>query len=125
MIARLRGCFFCLLFFASAITTACESGPPPQTVTLPGGTVVMIESTVPFGTTTGERILQLKYQTDVPIDNPTELRAQAEEVWECFRFEVELSGYWMHVGDPRAVIASEAVLKEAVLTEAAKDNANG
>ena len=29
-------------------------------------------------------------------------------------FGVELPGYWMHVGDPRAVIAAEAVLKEAV-----------
>jgi MurNAc alpha-1-phosphate uridylyltransferase len=29
-------------------------------------------------------------------------------------FGAELSGYWMHVGDPRAVIAAEAVLKEAV-----------
>ena len=28
-------------------------------------------------------------------------------------FGVELPGYWMHVGDPRAVIAAEAVLKEA------------
>jgi len=28
-------------------------------------------------------------------------------------FGMELPGYWMHVGDPRAVIASEAVLKEA------------
>jgi len=27
-------------------------------------------------------------------------------------FGVELSGYWMHVGDPKAVIAAEAVLKE-------------
>lgn len=28
-------------------------------------------------------------------------------------FGIELPGYWMHVGDPRAVIAAEAVLKEA------------
>jgi len=28
-------------------------------------------------------------------------------------FGVELPGYWMHVGDPHAVIAAEAVLKEA------------
>jgi len=28
-------------------------------------------------------------------------------------FGVELPGYWMHVGDPRAVIAAEAVLKQA------------
>ena len=28
-------------------------------------------------------------------------------------FGAELSGYWMHVGDPRAVIAAEAVLKQA------------
>jgi MurNAc alpha-1-phosphate uridylyltransferase len=28
-------------------------------------------------------------------------------------FGAELPGYWMHVGDPRAVIAAEAVLKEA------------
>ena len=28
-------------------------------------------------------------------------------------FGTELPGYWMHVGDPRAVIAAEAVLKEA------------
>ena len=28
-------------------------------------------------------------------------------------FGVELPGYWMHVGDPRAVIAAEAVLQEA------------
>ena len=28
-------------------------------------------------------------------------------------FGIELPGYWMHVGDPRAVIATEAVLKEA------------
>ncbi|WP_026941272.1 nucleotidyltransferase family protein [Hellea balneolensis] len=28
-------------------------------------------------------------------------------------FGVELPGYWMHVGDPRAVMAAEAVLKEA------------
>jgi len=28
-------------------------------------------------------------------------------------FGVELPGYWMHVGDPRALIAAEAVLKEA------------
>ena len=28
-------------------------------------------------------------------------------------FGVELPGFWMHVGDPRAVIATEAVLKEA------------
>lgn len=28
-------------------------------------------------------------------------------------FGVELLGYWMHVGDPRAVVAAEAVLKEA------------
>ena len=28
-------------------------------------------------------------------------------------FGVELPGYWMHVGDPKAVIAAEAVLKEA------------
>ncbi|MDB2438227.1 nucleotidyltransferase family protein [Hellea sp.] len=27
-------------------------------------------------------------------------------------FGVELPGYWMHVGDPKAVIAAEAVLKE-------------
>ncbi|MEP3888820.1 MAG: nucleotidyltransferase family protein [Hellea sp.] len=35
-------------------------------------------------------------------------------------FGTELSGYWMHVGDPRAVIGAEAVL-----IEAAKDGANG
>ena len=28
-------------------------------------------------------------------------------------FGAELPGFWMHVGDPRAVIAAEAVLKEA------------
>jgi len=28
-------------------------------------------------------------------------------------FGAQLPGYWMHVGDPRAVIAAEAVLKEA------------
>jgi len=28
-------------------------------------------------------------------------------------FGVELAGYWMHVGDPQAVIAAEAVLKQA------------
>jgi len=28
-------------------------------------------------------------------------------------FGAELPGYWMHVGDPRAVIAAEAVLKQA------------
>ena len=35
-------------------------------------------------------------------------------------FGTELPGYWMHVGDPRAVIGAEAVL-----TEAAKGGANG
>ena len=28
-------------------------------------------------------------------------------------FGAELPGFWMHVGDPRAVIAAEAVLKQA------------
>ena len=32
-------------------------------------------------------------------------------------FGVELPGYWMHVGDPRAVIAAEAVLKQAALSD--------
>jgi len=32
-------------------------------------------------------------------------------------FGAELPGYWMHVGDPRAVIAAEAVLKEAAKNE--------
>lgn len=32
-------------------------------------------------------------------------------------FGTELLGYWMHVGDPRAVIAAEAVLKEAAQDE--------
>jgi len=35
-------------------------------------------------------------------------------------FGVELPGYWMHVGDPYAVIAAEAVLQEA-----AQNNNNG
>lgn len=33
-------------------------------------------------------------------------------------FGTELPGYWMHVGDPRAVIASEAVLIEAAKVDA-------
>ena len=28
-------------------------------------------------------------------------------------FGHELAGYWMHVGDPRAVLAAEAVIKQA------------
>jgi len=32
-------------------------------------------------------------------------------------FGTELPGYWMHVGDPRAVIAAEAVLMQAALNE--------
>ena len=33
-------------------------------------------------------------------------------------FGAQLSGYWMHVGDPRAVIATQAVLKQATMLEA-------
>ena len=36
-----------------------------------------------------------------------------ETLKRCKLFGVELPGYWMHVGDPRAVIAAEAVLGEA------------
>lgn len=43
-----------------------------------------------------------------------------ETLKRCKLFGTELSGYWMHVGDPRAVIAAEAVLEEA-----AKDSING
>jgi len=32
-------------------------------------------------------------------------------------FGTELPGYWMHVGDPRAVIAAEAVLMQAALND--------
>ena len=33
-------------------------------------------------------------------------------------FGARLNGYWMHVGDPRAVIAAQAVLKQAAMVEA-------
>jgi len=36
-------------------------------------------------------------------------------------FGVELPGYWMHVGDPKARLAAEAVLKQVAIDRASRD----
>lgn len=45
-------------------------------------------------------------------------RFSRNKIWDetlkrCKLYGTEMPGYWMHVGDPRALIAAEAVLKEA------------
>ena len=82
-----------LLIVLMAVTAACGSGPPASYYHLPDGTIINIEGRALLQLTNGDRFLQLKYQTSIPIENKEELRAQAEEIWKLFEPEVEAAEY--------------------------------
>ena len=60
----------------------------------------------------GVQIFKPDLATPFKIERFSRNRIWDETLKRRKLFGVELPGYWMHVGDPRAVIAAEAVLKE-------------
>ncbi|HEY9125609.1 MAG TPA: hypothetical protein VIM62_00700 [Acidobacteriaceae bacterium] len=62
-------------------------------IKLPSGGAVEVLGIVAIHFTNGPPALMLKYQTTKAIDDKTELREEAGEVWDKFRPQVEKQGY--------------------------------
>ncbi len=56
---------------------------------LPSGKEINIIDIAGMNFQNGQTALVLKYRTDIPAENSKKLKAEAEEIWKSFRYDVE------------------------------------
>ena len=82
------------LFIAGFLTAACSQEPKYTSQTLPSGRVVKIAGVmeVHFSSQNQAPALMLKYYTDIGMSDRGALQAEAEDIWQSFKVNVEKAG---------------------------------
>src|SRR5215472_12564936 len=77
--------------FALCMMLGCDgcSRPSSTLTTLPSGKQIKITSIVPMHFANGTDALVLNCETDISIDDITDLRKEVDEIWSIFKKDVE------------------------------------
>ena len=80
---------FKLLILVLVFLACSPPEQPHKLVKLPSGRQVKVLSVGKMYFSKGEPALMLKYQTDLPIGNAAALDAEADDIWQSFKEDVE------------------------------------
>ena len=80
---------FALLVVACLFIASCSKPPAYTTRTLPSGRVVKIAGIIKMHFSEGDPALMLKYYTDIDMNDKVSLQAEAEDIWQAFKVDVE------------------------------------
>jgi hypothetical protein len=90
----MKSAAFALLGFSLACLVACQERPSYALKKLPSGREVKILSVGRIYSTQEEAwIIRLRYETELPLDNPAGLQVEIDDIWKYFRVDADQSGF--------------------------------
>ena len=90
-----------ILFGVFLILISFGCGQTSNTYTLPSGKQISVTSISRMDFPKGDPTLVMNYETDIPIENKSELRREVDEIWKIFQKDVEAAN--LKAGAIRAV----------------------